>query len=102
MERRGLFLRVREEGKRNTFTVKRLVGVASTYKERDEWETEVEVMIDRLPFGNFLEIEGSAELIESAISRLGLSKDEGINVGYWELKGEYNKEHGLSRRGYYL
>lgn len=129
LENRGLFLRVREEGKKSTFTVKRKASDDSLYKERDEWETQVgdakvvveqmkalgftklrimekyrqtfilpgvEVVIDRLPFGNFLEIEGSPEAIEDTISRLGLPRKKAMNVSYWELKNEYNKERGLT------
>lgn len=59
---------------------------------------KLEVTIDRLPFGNFAEIEGSKEDIEKAIADLGLQSEKRITATYWQLHEEYNKKHGLSEK----
>ncbi|MCX6713068.1 MAG: class IV adenylate cyclase [Candidatus Vogelbacteria bacterium] len=52
------------------------------------------VALDRLPFGNFMEIEGGKEEIEKVIIRLGLEKEERLTVTYWHLFDDYKKATG--------
>lgn len=54
------------------------------------------ISIDRLPFGNYAEIEGDEIKIEETIKLLDLENNERITVTYWDLHDRYNKEHGLS------
>jgi len=131
LKKKGLFLRVRT-GDKNTLTVKRKTKKDAIYKERDEWEVEVNdtktvtemlkvlgyakllvmekyrksytfpnspdliVTIDRLPFGNFTEIEGNKEKIEKIIEELDLQDKGRITTTYWKLHEDFNKEHGLT------
>ncbi|MBM3208807.1 class IV adenylate cyclase [Candidatus Shapirobacteria bacterium] len=54
----------------------------------------LKVTIDRLPFGNFTEIEGEEEDIEKMIAKLNLSGQERITATYWRLHEEYSKKRG--------
>ena len=45
----------------------------------------VEVVLDELPFGNFVEIEGQADDIRQAITRLGLEDAPRFAISYLEL-----------------
>jgi adenylate cyclase class 2 len=51
--------------------------------------------IDRLPFGKFMEIEGSETGIRSAIAKLGLDPKKGIKETYLELYQKYCKDKGI-------
>lgn len=51
--------------------------------------------IDRLPFGKFMEIEGSETGIRSAITKLGLDPKKGIKETYLELYQQYCKDKGI-------
>ncbi len=46
---------------------------------------EVEIMLDELPYGNFVEIEGEAEAIRVLAARLDLSLDRAIPLSYHAL-----------------
>ncbi|MBI5928861.1 MAG: class IV adenylate cyclase [Chloroflexi bacterium] len=46
---------------------------------------EVEVVVDEMPYGNFLEVEGTPEGIETALAQLGLTDMPRIIVGYVDL-----------------
>lgn len=55
-------------------------------KIREKWLLpKVEVVIDELPFGNFMEIEGSKDYIKTTADRLGLKLSDGLIQSYWEL-----------------
>lgn len=67
-------------------------------KNRQVWVLDgVEVLIDELPLiGNFVEIEGSEEEIESTARKLGFDMKDAITKNYEKLYKEYIKENGLS------
>jgi adenylate cyclase class 2 len=46
---------------------------------------EVEIVLDEMPFGNFMEIEGSEPAIEAALRALGLQDEPRILGSYMEL-----------------
>ena len=46
---------------------------------------EVEIVLDELPFGNFVEIEGSEPDIKEAANRIGLDWSQRININYLGL-----------------
>ncbi len=46
---------------------------------------EVEIMLDELPYGNFVEIEGQAEAIRALAAKLDLSLDRAIPLSYHAL-----------------
>ncbi|MEK9183490.1 MAG: CYTH domain-containing protein, partial [Patescibacteria group bacterium] len=66
-------------------------------KYRTEYKLgEVILALDKLPFGDYLEIEGEKEKIEKAISALGLDGDKRLICSYWHLFDDYNQEHGIT------
>lgn len=61
-------------------------------KRRKYWRLDdVEVVMDELPFGLYMEIEGTVEAIESAESNLGLKELEREPRGYPRLTIKYGK-----------
>lgn len=52
-------------------------------------------VVDVLPFGYFVELEGEPEDIEKSIVDLGLENQEKINAAYLKLWSEYKKEKGF-------
>ena len=51
---------------------------------------------DELPFGYFLELEGTEEDIEKSIKEIGLDDYEKINGAYLKLWEKYKKENNLT------
>ncbi len=67
-------------------------------KIREEWEIpgcEVEITIDSLPFGDFIEIEGEEKNIEEAIKRIGI-EGERITKAYLGVYQDWCKKNGKS------
>lgn len=61
-------------------------------KRRKYWRlNDVEVVLDELPFGLYMEIEGTIEAIEEAEKRLGLKEAEREPRGYPRLTIKYGK-----------
>jgi len=55
-------------------------------KRRETWTLAgCEVELDELPFGCFLELEGSKKSIREAAKRLGLPLTSGLTAGYLDL-----------------
>lgn len=64
-------------------------------KRRKYWQFgDVEVVIDELPFGLYMEIEGTEEAIAKAEKRLGLKPIEHEPRGYPRLTVKYGKMNG--------
>lgn len=64
-------------------------------KRRKYWHfNDVEVVLDELPFGLFMEIEGTVEAIENAEKALGLKEIEREPRGYPRLTIKYGKMNG--------
>lgn len=55
----------------------------------------VQLCLDELPFGLFIEIEGSEETIEPLAEKLGLDPATFMKRTYADLYGEYCREKGL-------
>jgi hypothetical protein len=53
-------------------------------------------VVDELPFGYFIEIEGEEDNIEKSILELGLEKNERINKAYLKLWDEYKTQNNLT------
>ncbi len=70
-------------------------------KYREKWQLpKVEVVIDELPFGNFMEIEGSDAEITKTAEKLGLKISQGLTQSYWELNKKFGSgENILFKRG---
>ncbi|HJS51112.1 MAG TPA: class IV adenylate cyclase [Pyrinomonadaceae bacterium] len=64
-------------------------------KRRKYWHFgDVEVVVDELPFGLYMEIEGTVEAIEKAEKALGLKEVEREPRGYPRLTVKYGKMNG--------
>lgn len=64
-------------------------------KRRKYWNLgAVEVVIDELPFGLYMEIEGTSEEIDRAQKKLGLKEVEHEPRGYPRLTIKYGKMNG--------
>lgn len=64
-------------------------------KRRKYWSLDdVEVVLDELPFGLYMEIEGTDEAIASAEKKLGLKELEHEPRGYPRLTIKYGKMNG--------
>lgn len=77
------------------------LGYARTFryeKYRTEYADDKHrgvVTIDETPIGDFLEIEGPADWIDSTAVQLGFSKTEYILESYGNLYLEHCKKHGM-------
>jgi len=67
-------------------------------KKRHRFEpiNSCDFVIDELPFGFFVELEGTEKNIEKSIKDLHLEKKERINGSYLKLWEEYKKENNLT------
>jgi len=65
-------------------------------KYREKWQLKnVEIAIDKLPFGIFMEIEGNQKAIEETAKILGLDLKTRITSTYWDLWKEFSKEKSI-------
>jgi adenylate cyclase class 2 len=68
-------------------------------KYREKWILKnAEIVIDKLPFGNFIEIEGSKRAIQKTAKILELDLKEGITKTYWGLWEDYRKEKSIKEK----
>src|SRR6185312_14140672 len=64
-------------------------------KFRTEWtKGKGHVVVDETPIGNFAEIEGTAEWIDSVAKKLGIAEENYITKSYSELFLEWRGETG--------
>ena len=64
-------------------------------KRRETWHAAgAEIVLDELPFGTFVEIEGEEESILKAEELLGLSSAEAEHASYPELTARLGKNNG--------
>lgn len=57
-----------------------------------------EIVIDKLPFGTYLEIEGKEKDIKTAIDKLGLDIKQGSTLNYKQLYKQYCKKKGIKAK----
>lgn len=58
-------------------------------KKRETWQYKnIEVVLDEMPFGTFIEIEGNSKAIVLLAKKLGFSEKEFITKTYFELANE--------------
>jgi adenylate cyclase class 2 len=63
-------------------------------KWRTEWQDgEGHCVVDETPIGNYAELEGSAEWIDRAAARLGISHSEYITLSYGRLFDLWREQH---------
>lgn len=74
--------------------------VASYEKYRREYSLgPIQVMLDELPFGNFVEIEGpTLQLVRGQAGRLGLAWSRRVRSTYLELLDQLRQQHSLRFR----
>ncbi len=58
----------------------------------------IQIVLDRMPIGTFIEIEGQRSRILSIARRLGLDPDEAIAIGYVEMIRIVGQAEGLDSR----
>ena len=62
-------------------------------KYREKWQFQkTEIVIDKLPMGNYIEIEGEKDSIKKAIKVLGLNFKDKITKTYWDLWREFARK----------
>jgi len=65
-------------------------------KKRQTWEFDgVGILVDAVPIGNFVEIEGPEEKIAETAEKLGLDMRDALPLSYGELFMEHCKEKGI-------
>jgi adenylate cyclase class 2 len=71
-------------------------------KDRETWlYKDSEILIDRLSFGNFLEIEGSKKEIREIANLLDLDWGERMTENYLELYKQYCKKKGIEEERFF-
>jgi adenylate cyclase class 2 len=65
-------------------------------KYREKWKLNgTEIVIDKLPMGNFIEIEGREKLIKKVVNLLGLDFKNRLVCTYWDLWKDFTKKKGI-------
>jgi adenylate cyclase class 2 len=65
-------------------------------KYREKWKLNgTEIVIDRLPMGNFIEIEGKKKSIKKVVNLLGLDFKKCLVCTYWDLWKDFTKKKGI-------
>jgi adenylate cyclase class 2 len=65
-------------------------------KYREKWKLkDTEIVIDRLPMGNFIEIEGREKSIKKVVNLLGLDFKNRLVCTYWDLWKDFTKKKGI-------
>jgi len=68
-------------------------------KVREKWAVQgCEVCLDRLPFGDFVEIEGPESELASLAEKLGLAPESSTSRTYHDLNCAWRAEQGLEPR----
>ena len=63
-------------------------------KHRETWLLGgIEVVLDHTPMGDFVEIEGSRESLDSTAASLDLDPEKAVRGSYLSLWSEYRKSH---------
>ncbi len=68
--------------------------VYEKYRETFQWQN-VEIVLDEMPYGNFIELEGDEAGIKTAVSHLNLNWQERILANYLGLMAQLKAHHNL-------
>jgi adenylate cyclase class 2 len=61
-------------------------------KFREVWRvSDVEVVLDRTPIGDYFEIEGAVEIIRTVTTQLGMNMDQAIRQTYADLYRQHRR-----------
>jgi adenylate cyclase class 2 len=69
--------------------------VYEKYRETFEWQN-VEIVLDELPYGNFIELEGEEGGIKTAVAHLNLNWQDRIVDNYLGLMARLKAHHNLT------
>ena len=65
-------------------------------KYRESWHfAEIEIVLDEMPFGHFVELEGSESAIKALAHTLGLNWESRLSRSYWSLMDELKQRYNL-------
>ncbi len=65
-------------------------------KYREKWKfKDVEIVIDTLPMGTYIEIEGNEQSIKETAKTIGLNLENKILETYWEIWKDFAKENKI-------
>jgi adenylate cyclase class 2 len=65
-------------------------------KYREKWKLNgTEIVIDKLPMGNFIEIEGREKSIKKVVNLLGLDFKNRLVCTYWDLWKDFTRKKGI-------
>lgn len=64
------------------------------YRETFQWR-DVEIVLDEMPFGDFVELEGEGETLKTAADELGLAWDKRILTNYLSLMAQVQEAYDL-------
>ncbi|MCA9920516.1 MAG: hypothetical protein KC445_21325 [Anaerolineales bacterium] len=64
------------------------------YRETFTWQ-DVEIVLDELPYGNFVELEGDEGGLKTAVSHLNLNWQNRILTNYLGLMAQLKAHHNL-------
>ncbi len=68
--------------------------VYEKYRETFQWQ-DVEIVLDELPYGNFIELEGEEGGIKTAVAHLNLNWQDRIVGNYLGLMAQLKAHHNL-------
>jgi adenylate cyclase class 2 len=68
--------------------------VYEKYRETFQWQ-DVEIVLDELPYGNFIELEGDERGIKTAVAHLNLNWQERILGNYLGMMAQLKAHHNL-------
>lgn len=72
--------------------------ILEKYRREFSFEkSDTHVVVDRLPFGNYIEIEGSTTEIEKMIESLSLDSKKRIINTYWDLWRDFSEKNGRDK-----
>lgn len=70
------------------------VQVYEKYRETFQWQA-VEIVLDELPYGNFVEFEGEEQGLKTAVSQLNLDWQDRILGNYLGMMAQLKAKHTL-------
>lgn len=68
--------------------------VYEKYRETFQWQ-DVEIVLDELPYGNFVEFEGEERGLKTAVSHLNLNWSDRLVTNYLALMAQLKAKHTL-------
>lgn len=70
------------------------VLIMEKYREK-WWLNNIEIVIDKLPMGIFIEFEGKERAIKEMVEILGLNFEDRIMGTYWDIWREFSEKKGI-------